>query len=53
MWFWWDLLRLLHAALLRIDHLQVVVQKRIGELLWEGGDNRKVVVPEDAPAGKC
>jgi hypothetical protein len=29
------------------------VQKRGGELLWEGGDDRKVVVPEDAPAGKC
>jgi hypothetical protein len=27
------------------------VQKNNGELLWEGGDNRKVVVPEDAPAG--
>uniref|UniRef100_A0A383VR34 CBM20 domain-containing protein n=1 Tax=Tetradesmus obliquus TaxID=3088 RepID=A0A383VR34_TETOB len=30
---------------------KVVVQKSGGELLWEGGDNRKVVVPEDAPAG--
>lgn len=32
-------------------YLQVVVQKSNGELLWEGGDNRKLLVPEDAPAG--
>lgn len=27
------------------------MQKANGELLWEGGDNRRVAVPEDAPAG--
>jgi hypothetical protein len=32
------------------DCLQVVVQKGNGQLLWEGGDNRKVTVPEEAPA---